>query len=389
MLKRLLPLLMSAALSLAPSICRSQANSNRPVKAVGKSTTIDERIHRVETGIPPIPAPDKAGPLQLDLQKLMELFKVPGLSVAVIDNYKIAWAKAYGVTAIGGAEPVTMKTLFQAGSISKPVAATGALYLVEHGKLSLDEDVNNKLVTWKVPENEFTKDQKVTLRRLMTHSAGLTVHGFPGYATNEPIPTLVQIFNGEKPANTAPIRVDFVPGSKVRYSGGGVTIEQQLMMDVTSTPFPQFMQKNVLEKIGMTHSTYEQPLPPARAALTATGTYSDGRSVPGKWHIYPEMAAAGLWTTPTDLAKFAIEIALSKHGKSNHVLSQAMTQEMLTPVMEGAGLGFFLDKDNPGQFGHNGADEGFQALLTMNSELGNGVVIMANSDMGIAVGDFL
>jgi len=390
MLKRLLPLLMSAALSLAPSICRSQANSNKPVKAVGKSTTIDERIHRVETGIPPIPAPDKAGPLQLDLQKLMELFKVPGLSVAVIDNYKIAWAKAYGVTAIGGAEPVTTKTLFQAGSISKPVAATGALYLVEHGKLSLDEDVNNKLVTWKVPENEFTKDQKVTLRRLMTHSAGLTVHGFPGYATNEPIPTLVQIFNGEKPANTAPIRVDFVPGSKVRYSGGGVTIEQQLMMDVTSTPFPQFMQKNVLEKIGMTDSSYEQPLPPARAALTATGTYGDGKPVSGKWHIYPEMAAAGLWTTPTDLAKFAIEIALSRQGKANHVLSQAMTKEMLRPQIEQAGLGFFLgDAKHPDQFGHGGADEGFQADLIMFADSGQGIAIMGNSDNFFLVASFV
>src|SRR5215467_6419826 len=270
MLKRGLLLSFSAALSLAPVICESQADSTKAVKAVNESATIEERIHRVETGIPPIPTPNKIGPLQLDLAKLMEIFKVPGLSVAVIDNYKIAWTKAYGVTAIGGTTPVTTTTLFQAGSISKPVAATGALYLVEHGKLSLDDDVNKKLVTWKVPENEFTKDQKVTLRRLMTHSAGLTVHGFPGYATTEPIPTLVQIFNGEKPANTAPIRVDFVPGSKVRYSGGGVTIEQQLMMDVTSTAFPQFMKKNVLEKIGMTDSSYEQPLPSARAALTAT-----------------------------------------------------------------------------------------------------------------------
>src|SRR5262249_60943568 len=141
---------------------------------------------------------------------------------------------------------------------------------VEQGKLSLDEDVNKKLKTWKVPENEFTKEQKVTLRRLMSHSAGLTVHGFPGYAVSEPKPTLVQIFNGEKPANTAPIRVDFVPGTRVRYSGGGVTIEQQLMMDVTSQPFPALMRELVLARVGMTDSSYEQPLPPARAARTAS-----------------------------------------------------------------------------------------------------------------------
>jgi CubicO group peptidase (beta-lactamase class C family) len=269
------------------------------------------------------------------------------------------------------------------------VAATGALYLVEHGKLSLDENVNEKLKTWKVPENEFTKNEKVTLRRLMSHTAGLTIHGFPGYDAHDPLPTLVQIFDGEKPANTAPIRVDIVPGTKEVYSGGGVTIEQQLMMDVTGKTFPSLMRELVLDKIGMTDSTYEQPLPPARAARTASGTYADGKVVHGRWHVYPEMAAAGLWTTPTDLSKFAIEIALSKHGKSNRVLSEQMTNEMLKAVLEEAGLGLFTDKNNPGQFGHNGADEGFQAILTMNAESGKGVAIMANSDSGIAVGDIL
>jgi CubicO group peptidase (beta-lactamase class C family) len=353
------------------------------------SAELAHRIERVENGIPPIPLDETQPPLQVNLQKLMEVYKVPGLSVAVIDNFRIAWAKGYGVTEGGGATPVNSKTLFQAGSISKPVAASGALSLVEHGKLSLDEDVNRKLVSWKIPENEFTKDQKVTLRRLMSHSAGLTVHGFPGYAVDEPIPTLVQIFNGEKPANTAPIRVDYVPGSKARYSGGGITIEQQLVMDVTGEPFPRFMRKNVLDKLGMADSTYEQPLPPARATLAASGTYADGKTVHGKWHVYPEMAAAGLWTTPSDLARFAIEIALSKQGKANHVLSRTMTQQMLTPQIDRIGLGFFLgDKNNPGQFGHGGADEGFQAMLTM-FDSGHGVAVMANSDNGIAVANYL
>jgi len=349
----------------------------------------EARIHRIEATAVEMPMGETEPPLQLDLQKLMQLFKVPGLSVAVIDNSQIVWAKAYGVIETGSTTPVTPRTLFQAGSISKPVAATGALYLVEQGKLSLDEDVNQKLTTWKVPENEFTKNEKVTLRRLMSHSAGLTVHGFPGYDVDEPVPTLVQIFNGEKPANTPPIRVDFVPGTRERYSGGGVTIEQQLMMDVTGKPFPALLREMVLDKIGMTDSSYEQPLPPARAAMTAGGTRADGNVIHGKWHIYPEMAAAGLWTTPTDLSKFVIEIALSKQGKSNRVLSERMTREMLTPVLDDAGLGFFLEKDNPGQFGHGGADEGFQALLTMNAESGKGAAIMANSDNGIAVGNLL
>jgi CubicO group peptidase (beta-lactamase class C family) len=347
----------------------------------------EARISRIEAVVVDLPMGENEPPLRLDLQRLMELYKVPGLSIAVIDNFQIVWTKAHGVIESGSQTTVTPRTLFQAGSISKPVAATGALYLVEHGQLSLDENVNQKLKTWKVPENEFTKQEKVTLRRLMSHTAGLTVHGFPGYDINDPMPTLVQILNGEKPANTPPVRVDLVPGTQVRYSGGGVTIEQQLMIDVTGKPFPTFMREIVLDKIGMTGSSYAQPLPSTQAAMTASGTYADGKTVHGRSHIYPEMAAAGLWTTPTDLSKFAIEIALSKHGKSNRVLSEEMTRQMLTPVLAEAALGFFVD--NLGQFGHSGADEGFQALLTMNAESGKGAVIMANSDNGIAVANLL
>ncbi|MFL5411406.1 MAG: serine hydrolase [Myxococcales bacterium] len=324
--------------------------------------------------------------LEFTLEQLMAAFHVPGLSVAIVDRYKVVWARGFGVTAPAGKKPVITTTLFQAGSISKPVAAAGALWLVEHGKLSLDEDVNEKLKSWKVPENEFTKDQKVTLRRLMSHTAGLTVHGFPGYAASEPLPTLAQILDGEKPANTPPVRVDFVPGSRMRYSGGGVEIEQQLMMDVTGKPFPQFMQETVFRKIGMHDSTYQQPLPADRAAQAATGTRENGEAVEGKWHVYPEMAAAGLWTTPTDLAKFGIEIALSKQGKANHVLSEKMTREMLTvqtprsPKDEGvAGLGFFLDPSKPEWFEHGGIDEGFQAELMMFADTGKGLALMGNS----------
>jgi CubicO group peptidase (beta-lactamase class C family)/predicted transcriptional regulator YdeE len=347
------------------------------------------RLQRVEQVAVELPGAPGEAPLRLSIAELMKTFNVPGLSIAVIENYKIVDVKAYGAIAPGSSTPVTTKTLFQAGSISKPVAATAALSLVEQGKLSLDENVNNKLTTWKVPENEFTQTEKVTLRRLMSHTAGLTVHGFPGYDVDAPVPSIVQVLNGEKPANTDPIRVDIVPGTKSRYSGGGVTIEQLMMMDVTGKQFPALMRALVLDKIGMSDSSYEQPLPPARAAMTAGGAYGDGKPVHGKWHIYPEMAAAGLWTTPTDLAKFAIEIALSKQGKANHILSQKMTQEMLTPVKDNVGLGLFMEKDTPGQFGHNGADEGFQALLTMNADTGNGAALMADSDNGISVMNYV
>lgn len=387
---RFLPLsFMRSQLALAAIVLTCMGASAGPAKmsvpAGSKDTDRVARLRRVEETAVELQSEPGKVPLRLSLAELMKLYNVPGLSLAVIENYKIVDTKAYGVIAPGSTTPVTTRTLFQAGSISKPVAAAGALSLVEQGKFSLDENVNDKLKSWKVPDNEFTSTQKVTLRRLMSHTAGLTVHGFPGYDVDAPVPTLVQIFNGEKPANTAPIRVDITPGTKERYSGGGVTIEQQLMIDVTGKPFPALMRELVLDKIGMTNSSYEQPLPAARAAVTACGTYMDGKPVHGKWHIYPEMAAAGLWTTPTDLAKFAIEIALSKQGKSNRVLSEKMTREMLTPVLDAAGLGLFMEKENPGQFGHNGADEGFQALLTMNADTGNGVAMMANSDNGISV----
>ena len=373
----------SAALSLLALLALA---ASRPHPKASDDSEVAGRIQRVENGIAPLPLSSDEPPMQINVEKLMQLYNVPGLSIAVIDNFKIAWAKGYGVTAAGSSTPVTVHTLFQAGSISKPVAASGTMSLVEHGQLSLDENVNQKLKSWQVPDNEFTKDQKVTLRRLLSHSAGLTVHGFPGYAVGTPIPTLVQIFNGEPPANTAPIRVEFVPGTKFQYSGGGITIEQQLVMDVTGKPFPQFMRETVLDKIGMSDSSYEQPLPPARAAATATGTSADGTPIPGKWHIYPEMAAAGLWTTPTDLAKFGVETALSKQGKANHVLDQATTREMLKPQIEQVGLGFFLDQyKNPEEFGHEGDDAGFQALLIMFADSGKGVAVMANSENGVTV----
>ena len=238
---------------------------------------------------------------------------------------------------------MTLDTLFQAGSISKPVTAMAALRLVEAGRWSLDDPINDRLVSWKLPANDLQKDQHVTLRRLLSHNAGTTVHGFPGYAVGAPVPTVVQVLDGEPPANTAPGPRGLVPGSKVRYSGGGTTIVQLMMTDQLKKPFPEIMAETVLGPLGMTHSSYEQPLPAERAAMTASGTRRGGQVVEGRWHIYPEMAAAGLWTTPSDLAKVAIEVSLAHAGKSSRVLSQAMTRQMLTPQAEDFGLGFAVD----------------------------------------------
>jgi CubicO group peptidase (beta-lactamase class C family) len=206
----------------------------------------------------------------------MQQCHIYGLSLAIVQDGKITEAKGYGFTDKTGKTPVTPETLFQAGSVSKSVAAFGALHLVQEGKLSLDADVNTELRTWKVPESEFTKDKKVTLREILSHSAGLTVHGFPGYPVDAAVPTLVEVLDGTKPANTVPIRVDIAPGSLWRYSGGGYTVMQQMVIDATGKSFPGFMNDTVLKPLGMTSSTYEQPLPRAMAAMTAKGYFSDG-----------------------------------------------------------------------------------------------------------------
>ncbi|WP_373331549.1 serine hydrolase [Salmonirosea aquatica] len=306
---------------------------------------------------------------------------IPGLSLAIIQDGKILKARAYGFTDKDGKVPVTTNTLFQAGSVSKSVAAMGALYLVGQNKLLLDENVNARLKSWKVPDNEFTNDKKVTLRGILSHTTGLTVHGFPGYAVGTEMPSVVQILDGIAPANTPPVRVDFIPGSRWRYSGGGYTVMQQLMVDVTGAGFPEFMKDNVLSPLGMENSTYQQPLPPQLAKLTANGHYANRRVVEGRWHVYPEMAAAGLWTTPSDLARFAIGIQNAYAGKPGSVLSQSITRQMLTDQKNRDGLGVFLQGDSTTlRFGHSGRDEGFDALLTASVDKGQGVVIMINAN---------
>jgi CubicO group peptidase (beta-lactamase class C family) len=312
---------------------------------------------------------------------LMKKRQVPGLSIAVIQDGKIVKAKAYGFIDKKGSVPVTEKTLFQAGSISKSVSAVGALALVEKKNLLLDEDINTRLRTWKVPENEFTKDKKVTLRGILSHTAGLTVHGFPGYDVSAPIPTVVQVLDGAAPANTAAVRVNFTPGTQWRYSGGGYTVMQQLMIDVTGKTFPDYMQNTVLGPLNMNESTFEQPLPAAKASKTASGHSGSRAAIDGRWHIYPEMAAAGLWTTPSDLARFAISIQHGFAGKSGSVLSKAAMQEMLTVQKNNDGLGVFLEgEDSTRRFGHGGRDDGFDAVMTAGVETGQGVVIMINAN---------
>ncbi len=319
----------------------------------------------------------------------MKELNVPGVSIAVLHNGKIEWARGFGVRSVNG-PPVNAETLFQAGSISKPLAALACLRLVQQGKLSLDADVNTYLTSWKFPSDPIAAGKPITLRELLTHTAGTTVHGFPGYASTEAVPTLVQVLNGEKPANTPAIRSEAPPGTRWNYSGGGYTIMQQVLLDVTHEPFPQLLHSSVLAPIGMKHSTYEQPLPESMRGNAAVPYRGDGKPVDGGAHTYPEMAAAGLWTTPSDLALYAIEVEKSLTGKANHVVSVDMTRQMLTPGMGHWGLGLEIGgSDADPYFSHGGANEGFRNNFAAYEKNGEGAFVMTNGDNGAQIADEL
>jgi len=342
------------------------------------SKDVQSRITQVEKNL--------AGWVKLDnssnwtLNERMKFYHVYGVSIAVIKDYKIEWAKSYGIADSANHIPVTTKTLFQAGSISKSLNAVGVLKLVQQGKLDLYTDINKYLRSWKFPYDSLSKGKKITIANLLSHTAGLTVHGFLGYEKGDTIPSMIQILNGQKPANTAAIRSMYEPSLKYEYSGGGTTISQLIVSETTHQPYDIYMKANVLNPLGMTNSFYTQPPPADKQSLLATGYYDFGKSVKGKYHIYPEEAAAGLWTNPTDLSKYIIETQLALLGKSQKVLSKKMTELRLTPYIDSsAALGvFILNKKGSKYFTHGGVDEGFVSKYVGSFEGGNGAVVMTN-----------
>lgn len=320
-------------------------------------------------------------------------YGVPGVSWAVIEDGEIAAAGSAGVLTSGADRPVTSSTRFQACSISKPIAALAMLRLVDRGLLDLDADINDTLTSWRLPRNADWQPV-VTLRQLVSHSAGLTTSGFPGYRRTDELPTAVQILCGMHPANTVNVRVDTVPGTQFRYSGGGTLAMQLLLEDVTGTSFPVLMRELVLEPLGMADSDYTQPAPEAAHDVLASGHDLAGAEVPGGWHVYPEMATAGLWTTPSDLCRYARAVRAAYAGDPGALLSQPLAREMLTPQLPATGrigglsaigLGPFLSNSGAPRFGHSGGNEGFSCHLLAYVDIGAGAAVMTNSDRGTAV----
>jgi CubicO group peptidase (beta-lactamase class C family) len=345
-------------------------------------------IRRVENSLTPGTIYGDTIP-NLNLQQRMKATGTMGLSIAIVKDYKIQWAKGYGWADVEGKRPVTTETRFQAASISKSLNSMGQLKLVQQGKVDGEADINQYLKSWKFPYDSLTGPKKINLYQLLSHTAGLDIHGFPGYKRNEALPTVVQVLNGEKPANTKRVQSLFAAGTKFKYSGGGTTLSQLLLQDVTGEDYATFMEREVLKPLGMTNSSYRQP--PKDTGNLSTGYYGDGQSVSGKYHLYPEQAAAGLWTTPTDLAKYIIECQLALEGKSEKVLNRQMMQKRMTPYIDSnSALGVFIDKRGDIRwFNHNGGNEAFLCTSYGSVQGGNGVVIMINGDNFSVIGELL
>lgn len=344
--------------------------------AGGAHADDDAAIARIESGLRPAIALASAPVPTETLQAAMTRLKVPGVSVAVIKDGKLAWSRGYGVAWIDG-PAVTPQTLFQAASLSKPVSAMAALRMVEQGKLELDAGIDAALTSWKLP----SKHGQPSVRQLLSHTGGTTVPGFPGYASGKSAPTLLQVLDGAWAANTKAVKVDTAPGAAWRYSGGGYTVLQQAMIDRAGKPFDVLMQETVLAPLGMVESTFTQPLPATMQPKAARPHDDKGKPFPGGAYTHPEQAAAGLWTTPRDMARFVIALQQGAAGADSGVLSPAMTRTMLTPVKNDYALGLDIHDEGKG-FGHGGSNMGFKAFMIGWAEGGDGAVILTNGDNG-------
>ena len=327
------------------------------------------------------PAVIKPGEKPFGLAERMRQYDVPGLSVAVIHNGKLAWARGWGVRDTASCAPVTPETAFQAASISKVATAVLALRLVEQGKIRLDGNISDALRSWHLPKDDRLAPNGVSLRQLLSHTAGLGVHGFAGYPPDAPLPTPIQILDGTPPSNSGAVRSLLPAGDKFEYSGGGYVLVQVALSDVTDMPFAELAQREVFRPLGMARSAYTQPPSPAIRANMAFG-HSNGSPIPGNYRVYPELGPAGLWTTPGDLARLLMDIQASAAGSKGRRLSPAVAHEMFTPVKDNWGLGVALYTNGPARFGHDGVNEGFESFMIAYVGKGDGIVAMTNGGQG-------
>jgi CubicO group peptidase (beta-lactamase class C family) len=340
------------------------------------------RIERVENGLRTPVAVRGEAVRTMRLAERMRALHVPGVSIAVIDQGKIAWTRAYGLSDADSGRPVTPDTLFQAASISKPVTAVATLKLAAMGQVDLDENVNRRLRAWRMADSALTARQPVTPRALLSHTAGLSEYNLPGHDPAA-CPSLVQVLRGDAPSGNAPVAVEAVPGSRYAYSSLGYAVLEQYLDDATGRPFDVLAHDSVLAPVGMRDSLYAASLPAALAQRAASGHGLDGRVMAGRWRCHPEQAAAGLWTTAADLARFAIALQEAVQGRNAGFLSRRQAAELLTPVRNDYGLGFELDHQGKRRaFHHSGSNAGYKALMFGYADGGQGAVILTNGDGG-------
>ncbi|WP_394221326.1 serine hydrolase domain-containing protein [Alteromonas gracilis] len=324
------------------------------------------------------------------LEQRQAHYEVPGVSVAFMRNGQLAWTMQSGVKDVISKLAADKDTVFQAGSISKPAFAAVLMKYRQDNPIDLDTDVNNLLTSWQLPEHEWTGQEAVSLRRLLSHTAGTTVHGFPGYTAGEPVPTLQQVLEGTAPANTSAVVVDIQPGTQMRYSGGGTTLAQLTLQDIANEPLPTMSQRLLFKPLGMTRSGFEQPITTNLSNNMATPYDGDGSPIKGGAHTYATLAAAGMWSTPSDILKLANSVRSAYLGQETDWISQATAQEMLTNNTQSiappnVGIGFFINMSDDGEilgFGHGGADAGFMSQLYIELDTGNGYAIMTNGNNG-------
>jgi CubicO group peptidase (beta-lactamase class C family) len=327
-------------------------------------------------------APPATGPFSTEsVVSLLKQNKVPGASLAIVESGQLVATYGYGVAQ--EQHPVTPQTRFQAASISKTVNALAVLKLVQAGRVALDDPVSNHLKSWKLPDNALTAKTAVTIRMLLNHTGGTSVHGFAGYARGSVLPSLQQILDGQKPANSPAIRIVSPPGQAYNYSGGGITILQQMVIDIIGDPYDVALEKLVLGPLGMSDSSYHQPPDAETVNQVAFAHLADGLLVPGDFHIYPEMAAAGLWTTPSDLCKPLLAIMQSNAGRAGAFLKQNLARTMLTRGLGQYGLGVSIN--NSGWFHHNGVNKGYRALFYADPKRNSAMVAMTNGENGVPI----
>ena len=343
------------------------------------------RIHIFESSLRPAVSIAGDPEPHWTLQERMAHWKVPAVGIAVVRDGKLAWARGYGVLQAGGKERANTETMFSVGSVSKVGAAAMTLRMVDAGLLDLDRDVNRYLTRWQIPANAFTDLRPVTLRGILSHSAGLTVHGFPDFQPGEALPTVIDTLEGRPPARHEPVRVVFTPGAQFRYSGGGITVEQLVVEEASGMDFPGAARHYVFDPLGMRRSTYENPLPD-RYGNIAKAHDAEGRptALPRGYEAMPEMAASGLWTTPSDYAKLVIALIESYRGGPDRFLRTSTARQMMTEVGRSpAGLGPFLSGIGPTRrFSHGGANDSYRAWMEGHLATGNGVVIFTNGANG-------